>query len=139
MATINDIVLIHLEDDPIFFARIEDIQPDHKKDWFQIKLLMLQIPLQTVTWILKDAYINGDDFFMGGKKMRLEPVVCPGDDGLTEDDPNPFEPAVNKGQEQSNQPEHKDPDKQQDNIISFSAMKNSRKSGPGDEPDPDIG
>ena len=77
MTTINDIVLIHLEDEPISFARVEDISPDHKKGWYQIKLLMLQIPLQTVTWILKDLYINGEEFQMGGQRMRLEKVECP--------------------------------------------------------------
>lgn len=77
MATINDIVLIHLEDAPVSFARIESILPDSKRDWFQITLLMLQIPLQTVTWILKDDYINGEQFHMNGRKMRLTKVESP--------------------------------------------------------------
>ncbi|HKJ99919.1 MAG TPA: hypothetical protein VJ959_13445 [Desulfotignum sp.] len=77
MATINDVVLIYLEDNPVAFARVENIVPDHKKDWYQITLLMLQIPLQTVTWILKDDYINGGEFQMSGKKMRLETVKAP--------------------------------------------------------------
>lgn len=80
MAAINDVVLIHLEDTPVSFARIESILPDARKDWSHIKLLMLQIPLQVVTWILKDAYINGDEFHMNGKKMRLEKVESPMDD-----------------------------------------------------------
>lgn len=80
MAAINDVVLIHLEDTPISFARIESILPDARKDWSHIKLLMLQIPLQVVTWILKDAYINGDEFHMNGKKMRLEKIESPMDD-----------------------------------------------------------
>ncbi|MFO8085549.1 MAG: hypothetical protein R6U27_14670 [Desulfobacterales bacterium] len=77
MATINDLVLIYMEDSPLAFARVEDIQPDIKRDWFQIKLLVLQIPPALVTWILKDAYINGEEYTMGGKKMRLEKVVVP--------------------------------------------------------------
>jgi hypothetical protein len=77
MATINDVVLIYLENSPVSFARVESILPDNKKDWFQIKLLMLQIPLQVVTWILKDNYINGEEFHMNGKKMKLELVKCP--------------------------------------------------------------
>jgi hypothetical protein len=77
MATENDIVLIYFEDQPFTFARVEEILPDSKKDWYHIKLLLLQIPLQTVTWILKDAYINGDEFTMGGKRMRMEKVVAP--------------------------------------------------------------
>lgn len=80
MAELNDIVLIYLEDTPVSFARIESILPDHKKDWFQIKLLMLQIPLQVVVWILKDEYINGAEFHMNQKRMRLEKVTCPVED-----------------------------------------------------------
>ena len=77
MATINDIVLIYFEDKPLLFARIEDISPDIKKDWYLVKLMILQVPLQVVTWILKEAYINGDEFTMNEKRMRLEKVECP--------------------------------------------------------------
>ena len=80
MTTVNDIVLIYMEGSPLAFARIESIEPDHKKDWYHVKLLMLQIPLQTVTWILRDVYIDGEMFTMGGKEMRLEKVVCPQDE-----------------------------------------------------------
>jgi hypothetical protein len=80
MATINDIVLVHLEDEPIFFARIDSILPDAKKDWYHIKLLLLQIPLQVVTWLLKDEYINGHTFHMNDKKMRMEKVESPIED-----------------------------------------------------------
>ena len=77
MAKENDVVLIYLEDQPITFARIEDISPDIKKDWYNVKLLLLQVPIQVTTWILRDIYINGQEFTMGGKKIRLEPVICP--------------------------------------------------------------
>jgi hypothetical protein len=77
MAQENDIVLIHLETQPIGFARVEAILPDAKPEWFQVRLLLLQVPLQTVTWILRPAYINGEPFTMGGKQMRLEKVVAP--------------------------------------------------------------
>jgi hypothetical protein len=49
----KDIVLIYLEDQPITFARLESISPDIKKDWYHVKLLMLQVPLQVTTWILQ--------------------------------------------------------------------------------------
>jgi hypothetical protein len=77
MADINDIVLIYLEDTPVSFARIESILPDAKKDWYHVRLLMLQVPLQVVTWVLKNDYINGYEFFMKGKKMKLELVESP--------------------------------------------------------------
>jgi len=79
MATENDVVLIYYEDNPLTFARIEKITPGIKKDWYHVKLLLLQVPPQVVTWILRDAYINGEAFTMDGKQMRLEKVVCPED------------------------------------------------------------
>jgi hypothetical protein len=77
MAVENDLVLIYFEEKPLAYARIESILPDSKKDWYHVKLLLLQIPLQVVTWILKDVYISGTEFTMNGKKMRLEKVESP--------------------------------------------------------------
>jgi len=77
MAIENDLVLIYMEDEPLSFARIEDILADSKPDWYHVKLLLLQIPPQIVTWILRDVYINGAEFTMQGKRMRLEKVVVP--------------------------------------------------------------
>jgi hypothetical protein len=77
MSKENDLVLIYFEGKPLAFARIESILPDSKKDWYHVKLLLLQIPIQMVTWILKDVYINGSEFTMNGKKMRLEKVESP--------------------------------------------------------------
>ncbi len=126
MAAINDVVLIYLEDSPVSFARVENILPDHKKDWFQIKLLMLQIPLQVVTWILKDIYINGEEFQMNGKKMRLEPIKAPAE-----------EPAVFNGGKKNTQ-EHPLPDadtpkqnREKGKIISFADLK---KKNHGQDP-----
>ncbi len=85
MTDINDIVLIYLEDNPLAFARIEAIEPDSKRGWYHVKLLLLQIPPQVVTWILRDVYINGEMFSMNGKQLRLERVVCPEDETALED------------------------------------------------------
>ena len=77
MAVENDLVLIHHEDQPVLFARIETILPDHKPDWYHVTLLLLQVPPQVVTWILRDVYIDGQEFTMNGQRMRLEKVVSP--------------------------------------------------------------
>ena len=87
MAKEKDIVLIHFEDQPLSFARIEEILPDNKPDWYHVKLLMLQVPLQVVTWILRDRYIMGDEFTMNAKRMRLERIVCPETDPEDDDGP----------------------------------------------------
>lgn len=77
MTAENDIVLIYYEDQPLSFGRIEAIEADAKPHWYQVRILLLQIPLQAVTWILREAYINGEEFTMNGKRMRLEKVVSP--------------------------------------------------------------
>jgi hypothetical protein len=70
----GDLVLIYYQETPTVYARIESIEPDKKKDWYQVGLLLLTIPAQTVTWILREEYINGTSFTMGGQSMRLEEV-----------------------------------------------------------------
>ncbi|MBU4344170.1 MAG: hypothetical protein L6247_05500 [Desulfobacteraceae bacterium] len=77
MVTERDIVLIYSEGTPLTFARIEEILPDIKPNWYHVKLLILQIPLHPVTWILRDSYINGEEFTMDGRKVRLELIECP--------------------------------------------------------------
>jgi hypothetical protein len=97
MATENDIVLIYLEDQPLSFARIEDILADSKPAWYHVKLLLLQIPLQNITWILRDVYIEGAEFTMNGKRMRLEKVVAP-------DEPQPREPNTENEEKGESKP-----------------------------------
>jgi hypothetical protein len=70
----GDLVLIFYQEIPTVYARIESIEPDMKKDWYQVGLLLLTIPAQTVTWILREEYITGTSFTMGGQSMRLEEV-----------------------------------------------------------------
>ncbi len=98
MATENDIVLIYLEENPMAFARIEGILPDAKPDWYHVKLLVLQVPLQVVTWILRDIYINGETFQMNGKAMRLELVEAPtSEDESPKEDPESEKSSEKKG------------------------------------------
>ncbi len=77
MATAGDIVLIYYGDKPTFFARIEEIFQDHKPHWFHVKLLVLQIPIVEVVWILREEYINGASFTMGGHSLRIKLVTGP--------------------------------------------------------------
>lgn len=80
MATINDVVLVHVDKKPGFYARIEDISPDVKPGWWQVRLLVFTFPLQVFTWILDDFQIEGADFTMGGTPIRLDPVVSPAEE-----------------------------------------------------------
>ena len=70
----GDVILVYYEETPAVFARIEGIEPDVKKGWYQITLQLLTLPTQVVTWILRDEYLSGAPFTMGGRAMRLEEV-----------------------------------------------------------------
>ncbi len=110
MAQEKDTVLIYFEDKPMSFARIEEIFQDSKKDWYQVKFLMLQIPLQVVTWILRDIYIDGTEFTMEGKKIRIELVECPADE-------------ISEENEISKSSEKEETEKKEGKVISFADMK----------------
>ena len=74
---INELVLVHIDDRPAFYARVEAVDPDAKPGWWQVKLLVLTLPLQVYTWILDDSQVSGAPFTMGGTPVRLEKVVSP--------------------------------------------------------------
>jgi hypothetical protein len=71
MATINDLVLVHLDRQPAFYARIDDITPDVKRGWYQVELLVLSLPPQTLVWILEDTHLQGEEYTMGGRPVQL--------------------------------------------------------------------
>jgi len=77
MATVNDIVLVHVDGKPGFYARVDEIIPDVKPGWWQVKLLVLTFPLQVFTWILDEFQIEGAEFTMGGTPLRMDPVISP--------------------------------------------------------------
>ncbi|HEY9074764.1 MAG TPA: hypothetical protein VIN67_11590 [Desulfobaccales bacterium] len=72
MATINDLVLVHFDRKPGFYARVNDVSPDVKRGWYQVELLVLSLPPQSIVWILEEAQINGEEFTMGGRPVKLE-------------------------------------------------------------------
>ena len=77
MATTHDIVLIHVDNKPGFYARIEDLTADVKPGWWQVRLMVFTFPLQMFTWILDEFQLDGASFTMGGTPIRMEQVVSP--------------------------------------------------------------
>ncbi len=80
MTKVGDVVLVYTDNNPTFFARVNEIAADVKPGWFEVKLLVLQVPLLVVTWILREPYYNGQEFTMGGRPMRIEKVIAPADE-----------------------------------------------------------
>jgi hypothetical protein len=68
----GDVVLIHYRDQPASFARIEEIRGHERRDWFYCDLLMLALPPQPVTWVLRREQIDGSVFTMSGESVRIE-------------------------------------------------------------------
>ncbi len=71
---IGSLVLVYYQDQPAVYARIDAIEPDIKKDWYRVTLLLLTIPVKSITWILREEYIRGATFTMGGQSMKLESI-----------------------------------------------------------------
>ncbi|WP_051184450.1 hypothetical protein [Desulfatiglans anilini] len=70
----GDVILVYYQDAPAIYARIEAIEPDVKPGWCQVTLLFLSVPSQVVRWILRESYVDGESFTMGGQAVRLEEV-----------------------------------------------------------------
>jgi hypothetical protein len=115
MAGINDLVLVHVENRPGFYARIEDVTPDVKPGWWQVKLLVLTFPLQVYTWILDDSQLNGASFTMGGTPITLERVE------------SPLPPADDAG---GDGPETGGPGKPRPKVVSLVERMKDKERGP---------
>jgi hypothetical protein len=120
---VGDLLLIYNEHTPLGFARVEDINADIKPGWWHITLMLLQVPIQYITWILRDEYIDGEFFAIEGKKMRLERVP---EVGISLAMRTPMEPVFRSNMEDMPAEDQKLPD----NVIVLRARKN--KSTPND-------
>lgn len=74
MAREGDVVLIHYQGKPSAYARIESIEFDVKPGWFQVALMVFAVPSKEIIWILKENYINGEEFTIDNIPIRLELV-----------------------------------------------------------------
>jgi hypothetical protein len=68
------------------------------------------VPLVEVTWILREEYINGDPFTMGGKKVVMERVVAP---------PKQLPTDQDRKSPESNHEKKRGTDKEKGKVISL--------------------
>jgi len=74
MRSEGEVLLVYYLEKPAVYARIETIEPDIKRGWFHVTLMLLTVPARTVTWILREAYIDGEPFTIDGMTIKLEEV-----------------------------------------------------------------
>ncbi|MGD9732245.1 MAG: hypothetical protein AB7U45_08685 [Desulfamplus sp.] len=127
MAIENDIVLVYMEDSPLFFARVEEIWPDVKKDWFNIELLVLQIPVKVVVWTLKDIYINGTEFFMGGKRMKIEVVTPPRDNFMETNEQDSENKSITQLKSENSIKNDNESNREKGQVISLADFQKKKK------------
>ncbi|MBN1559970.1 hypothetical protein JW998_06950 [candidate division KSB1 bacterium] len=77
MFQVGQVVLVYIDNEPGFFARIEKIEPDQKKNWWQMSFLILSVPLKSMTWILDDEQMRGQPFTMNSVPMQIKKVEAP--------------------------------------------------------------
>lgn len=77
MVSIGDVVMIHIDNKPSVYARIESIEADIKPKWYQAKLLFLSFPPHEVTWLLRREYLEGTSFTMKDIPIQIIPLEKP--------------------------------------------------------------
>ena len=73
----RDVILVHIDDKPAFYGRVEEILFDVKKGWRQFRFLVLTLPAQEMIWTLEPVQIDGEPFTMGGTPVRIERLADP--------------------------------------------------------------
>ncbi|BHH83123.1 hypothetical protein [Desulforhopalus sp. 52FAK] len=75
---IGDVVVIAAkEPQMLLYAHVDDIERDssRKDEWWNVKMTMLSIPLQQITWTLRTEQITGQEIFtMGGEERFIQGV-----------------------------------------------------------------
>lgn len=74
----GDIVVIAAkEPQMLLYAHVDEIVRDtnRKDEWWNVKMTMLSIPLQQITWTLRTEQITGQEIFtMGGEERFIQGV-----------------------------------------------------------------
>jgi hypothetical protein len=127
---VGDLLLIYNERTPLGFARVEDISSDVKAGWWRITLMLLHMPIQYVTWILREEYIDGEVFSIESRRMRLQRLPSAGV-ALTES--GILEPVIRSEGEEKDAPGQpamlKENQALPDNVVSLRARKSKSPSG----------
>ena len=69
---ISDVVMIYIQEKPVFYGQVADIEPDIKRGWYRVRL---RSPFGPVEWILEDVHIFlGQSWTFQGVPYRMEKI-----------------------------------------------------------------
>lgn len=74
MREIGEIIAVYVDNKPSVYARIEAYEADIRPGWYLVRMLLLTFPPQDVTWILREAQIDGEPFSMNSIPVILKKV-----------------------------------------------------------------
>ena len=74
MVVEGEVVLIHLNCSPAYFARVDRIEPDLKDGWWKLELLLLALPAERITWVIREEHMAGAQFMIAETLIRIEQV-----------------------------------------------------------------
>jgi hypothetical protein len=63
----NDLILVGMPSG-VFYGIVASIEPDSKKNWYQLKFKLLILPPVEITWILRIPQTCGDIFTINGEE-----------------------------------------------------------------------
>jgi hypothetical protein len=70
----SEVVLIHLNGDPAYFARVDSIEADLNDGWWKLEFLLLTMPVERITWVIREEHMAGAQFMIGDTLIRIEQV-----------------------------------------------------------------
>lgn len=74
MRAIGEVVAISIDGKPSVYGRIEGYDTDRRPRWYQVDILLLTFPPQSITWILREEQIDGERFTMDGVPVEIQTV-----------------------------------------------------------------
>lgn len=70
----GEVILIHLDGSPAYFARVDRIEPDVKDGWWKLEFLLLTLPAERITWVIEESHMAGAQFMIGETLIWIEQI-----------------------------------------------------------------
>jgi len=74
MVVEGEVILIHLDGSPAYFAQVDRIEPDVKDGWWKLELLLLTLPAERITWVINESHMTGAQFMIGETLIWIEQI-----------------------------------------------------------------
>jgi hypothetical protein len=87
----GDVILVGMPSG-VFYGLVDGIEPDHKKNWFEMKFKLLILPPVELSWKLRIPQMSGELFTINGEQhfvlpINLRSAVIPDENTDTHEEP----------------------------------------------------